>query len=45
MKVCDLLVEMGRTNSDKDVNTIKQTARDTMAQLEMLLETELSAFN
>jgi len=45
VKVCDLLVEMGRTNSDKDVNTIKQTARDTMALLEKLLETELSAFN
>ena len=43
--ICDLLVEMGETNSDENVDRMKSMAGDTIARIEHLLSGELSAFN
>lgn len=43
--ICQMLIEMGNTNSDKDVETIKSLATETVTQLETLISTEFSAFN
>lgn len=43
--VCELLVDMGETNSDENVDLIKQTAREAIDMINELLASELAAFN
>lgn len=43
--ICDMLEEMGVTNSDKDVPTMKSMADSTMKDIQALLGEDYSAFN
>lgn len=43
-QICDMLIDMGKTNSGKDVDTMKSMSRDTISIIEELLSTEFSAF-
>ena len=44
-EVVNLLIEMGETNSDSNVSTIKNTASETMGLIEGLYNGELNAYN
>lgn len=43
--ICDMIFEMNKTNSPKDVDKMKALASDTIALLEALVSKEYSAFN
>ena len=43
--ICDMLIEMGNTNSTENIETIKSMAKDTMDDINTLLSIEFSAFN
>ena len=43
--ICEMLIDMGNTNSDKNVDEIKSLSTDTIQIIENLLSEEYSAFN